>query len=858
MIELLKEIGMYVYRFVTHRILWLFIVTVMLFGIMLVQLFELQIVIAHTFVTPPAPTHHVEIPTPPLRGTIYDRHGRPLAQNTPVFVVKMDPSVQITNQALLELARLFERNGEDYVNSFPISLDPLEFNEAIVTNANQEFRWKDDMQIPNARYATAAESFEYLRQSRLFGIDPELSDEDAVRILNFRCKIFRERMIFIDDYNPTPILFAVDVSQETIAEIAERNTLFTGIFIDIQTQREYPGGRYVSHIIGYIGGITAEDYAANAHLGYTHNDQFGRLGLERSMEHYLRGTPGLQSMEITRGGVRIGEPTIMQEALPGDRIFLTIDLDLQIQGYYMLKSYLTETLVRRLTVQHQRERMLTLQEVFISFVESHNLDVRTVLAAEDGHALPMQRYILQRFPHPTNSREDMEEINGIIIDGIRANRISPAMMLLTLIGTEQITDPDGTVSAQLLSPRQNTARDILVEKIRAWEITPQQVNQDPSTASMVILDSQTGAVLAAVSYPSFDNNRLVNTMDVAYFNHVNFLDRTLPAVPRAFREPLAPGSNFKMITAVAGLEDGVLTQTRRITDRVAFTRAGSPALNCWLGRGHGTIDVRRAIAVSCNYFFAQTSWELGPGEGNRTLERIDTLNTWMKYFGLHQRSGVELLELFDMAGYEGYRIASPGFMRHQILQGNPNARPADYRWTDAQTIRAAIGQSFHTYTTAQMARAMNVFANHGTNYPLHLVSHIDNSQGHTVRRTVPEPFCMGIETSPTTWQAVADGMLMTTQTGRGGTADALFRGFPISVAGKTSTTQQIQGRFNHTAFGAFAPAEDPQITIYVNVPFSASVRHNQLAARITKSMIGVALGLELEAEHALPLNALRP
>ena len=862
MSDLFKDIGKYIYRFVTHRILWLFIVTMVLFGMLLGQLFELQIVIAHTFVRPPATTNEVSIPIPALRGTIYDRHGRPLAVNRLVFVAKIDPSMQraITNEALLELAQLFERNGEQYDDSFPIMLNPFEFSSDI--SSHQLYLWKRDMVIPNRNEATAEESFLFLREYH--NIDPEMSHEDARRILNLRTKLYRERLIFITNYNPVPIRIASDISQETVAAIAEKNTMFAGVYVDIQAMREYPAGKYMSHIIGYIMRITAEDFAANEHLGYTHQDMFGRQGLERSMEHYLRGTPGLQSIEFDNAGRRIGRPVVIQEPQSGDRLFLTIDLELQMEAYNMLKDYLSRALVYRIESRDHREA-LPLPNVFISFVRGHNLDIRAVLYAEEGPAMAMQQYILQRFPDAGTSRDDIEHIHSIIIEGIRSGRISPAMMLRTLIGTGQITDPDGSIAEQLIS-RPQTARDVLVQKIRDWEITPQQINQDPSTGSIVIVDVATGAVLAAVSYPSYDNNRLVNTPDWAYFNHIYNLDPTNPALPRAFREPLAPGSNFKMITAVAALEEGVITPSMRIFDRVTFTRAGTnPPFRCWNSGGHGNINVAGAIAGSCNYFFAEAAWRLGntaSSTDNLTNHRIDRLNVYMMHFGLHESSGVEILELFDQnIGFDGARMASRDFRRFLALQANPAAPAYAQNWNNAETIRTAIGQGLNAYTTAQMTRVMNVFANRGVNYPLHMVGHIENSNGHIVRRIEPMPVCIGLEFSESTWDAVTEGMRLVTEPGAAGTAVGLFRDFPIRIAGKTSTTQQIPTRFHHSAFGAFAPLMDPQISIYVNIPFGAmraGTGYGQISARIARDMIGVALGLELEAEQPTPLNTLRP
>jgi len=859
--DLIKEIGQYIYHFITHRVLWLFIISVALFGMLILQLFELQIVQAHTFLTPPPPTHEVTIPMPALRGTIYDRNGRPLAINRLVFVAKMDPSVQITNDALLELALLFERNNEQYIDEFPISLDPFEF---IDNRTHIQNHWKREMVVPNYRYATAEESFLFLRQRE--NIDPDMSHEDARRILNFRSMIFMQRLIWVSRFDPTPILFAIDISPETVAAIEERNSTFTGMFIDIQAQREYPAGIYMSHIIGYIRQITAEDLETRQHLGYTAQCLYGRQGLERSMEQYLRGTPGLQTIQFNNRGHRIGQPIIMQEPQPGDRLFLTIDLELQMAAYNMLKDYLARVLINRINLRNPRERAVTLQEVFINFVEGHNLDIRTVMEVEDGPAMAMQRYILQRFPNAGTSRSDILHIHSIITDGIRSGRVSPAMMLLTLIGTEQITDPDGTIQQQLIT-RPQTARDVLIQKIEEWEITPQQVNMDPSTGSIVIVDVPTGAVLAAVSYPSYDNNRLVNNMDVEYFHHINSLDPTEPALPRAFRAPQAPGSNFKMITAVAALEAGAIGQNTRIFDSVAFTRAGHPPLHCWhRSGGHGSINVTRAIAVSCNYFFAEAAWRLGntvTTATNSTLQRIETLNTYMMHFGLHERSGVEILELFDQplrypdgSIYEGSRMSTPEFKRFQ----HASAPARDQQWFDGDTVRTAMGQGLNNYTTAQMARVMNVFANRGTNYPLHMVGHAENTHGHTVWRTVPAPVCIGLEFSPSTWEAVAEGMRLVTQPGAGGTAVGLFHGqnFTIPVAGKTSTTEQISTRFPHSAFGAFAPIEDPQISIYVNIPFGSTLAYSQISARIARDMIAVALGQGLEAEGPAPLNTLRP
>lgn len=861
--ELARDAGRLIYKFLSHRILWLLVATVLLFYLLLVQLFRLQIVEATTnpFGSPAPRTGYVSRSLPPLRGTIYDRHGRPLAINTLTYVAKMDPSVRITDEALLDLALLFEANGENYVDSFPIShTRPFEFTIAGTTQAQierREYRWKADMAIPDPANATAEAAWYYLRNHQ-FNIDPELSDADARRIMNLRSMIFEQRFLgWGANYDPTPFVIAYDISPETIAAIAEQRHFFSGVFTDVQTTRVYPAGRYVSHMIGYLRPITAQQLAQNQHLGYTENDLFGRAGLELSMEQFLRGTPGRERFEVNAAGRMISTPIRYVEPIPGDRIFLTIDLELQMAAYYALEDALAQALINRFTLRHHTERPITPEEVFISMVNAHNLNLRAVLEAEpDSLAYPMQRYILTRDPEANIATvENRNHINGMIAEGITNRRISPAMMLLTLIGTGQITDPDGTIETRLIN-QPNTAQAVLIEKIRARELTPQMLNMDPATGSLIITCIHTGAVLAAATYPSYDNNRLVNHFDNDYWLQINTLDPTHPMVNRPFREARAPGSTFKMFTAVAGLENGVIGPNSRIFDRVAFTAAGRPYLRCWHSGGHGNINVAQAIAVSCNFFFADVAFRLG-GNGQSNIE---VFNHYMNLFGLGDPSGVEIGEHpidFRNRGFMGSTLASPEFKRHIVSSRNPFAAAYELNWFDGDTVHASIGQGFVNHTAAQMVRGMATIGNRGTNYELFLVGHTEDPMGNVTSRTTPTATNHGVEVSDATWDVVIEGMRLVTEPGAGGTAVNAWRGAPIRVAGKTGTAQEVSTRFSHSTFGAFAPLHDPQIAIYVNIPFGATAAHTQIATRIAREMVSVALGYGNEPEHPQPHNHLR-
>jgi cell division protein FtsI/penicillin-binding protein 2 len=636
-------------------------------------------------------------------------------------------------------------------------------------------------------------------------------------------------------------------------------------------------------MIGYLRPITAQQLEMHGHRGYTETDLFGRAGLELSMEHHLRGRAGLQTFEVNSAGRRISAPVWDIEPEPGNRIFLTIDLDLQRQAFHILEEYLSTVLIRRLlhtggTAAGRPTDRTTPEEVFISFVRGFNLDYRAVMDAEAGNAAyPLRQYILPRYPEFAGrfDRECMERINGIVIQGIESRRISPAKMLLTLIGTGQITDTDGSIAELLTTPAgvartsastrdANLARDILIQKIEARELTPQMIGLDPSAGSIVVTCIHTGDVLAAVSYPSYDNNRLANDFDNDYFFRINQLDPTHPMINRPFMEAIAPGSTFKMFTAVAGLEEGVIGPNTRIHDGVVHRASGGRghAVRCWHSGGHGSIRVCQAIAVSCNFFFAEVGFRLGNARhaSRTTRDGIDTLNRYMEFFGLNDPTGVEIGEphqVFVNQGYLGNTMASPEFKIHRGRSFNPNAPDHDLRWHDGDTAQVTIGQGYNAYTPAQMARGMAIIANHGRNYPLRLVGHIENYAGVTIHRNTPTPVESDLEISETTWNAVHEGMRLVTEPGVGGTGISAFRNFPVRVAGKTGTAEQTPLRFSHTAFGAFAPLEDPQIAIYVNVPFSATRAFTQTAAHVSRDVIGVALGINAQPERPLELNTLR-
>ena len=331
------------------------------------------------------------------------------------------------------------------------------------------------------------------------------------------------------------------------------------------------------------------------------------------------------------------------------------------------------------------------------------------------------------------------------------------------------------------------------EVIANIELTPQQIALDPSTGAVVITDVNTGAVLALVNYPSYDNNRI---SDYNYYQDL-LNDPSRPLYPIATQGKTAPGSTFKMMSAVAGLEEGIIDEHTHFSCTGHFTKI-SPAVACWIaasGGQHGSIDVVTAIAVSCNSFFNEVGYRMGFDEDGSYNSKLGTnrLAEYASMFGLNSVTGIELTE-------------SPPSLPGNTTTGYPNP------------VTAAMGQEFNSYTPTQIARYIATLANGGTLYELTLIDRIYNSDGSVYE--INEPTITQVnDFSEETIRIVHEGMVEVT-TGSRGTARSFYSDFPIVVAGKTGSAQENKARASHAVFGSFAPANEPEIAIAVVIPYS--------------------------------------
>lgn len=322
-------------------------------------------------------------------------------------------------------------------------------------------------------------------------------------------------------------------------------------------------------------------------------------------------------------------------------------------------------------------------------------------------------------------------------------------------------------------------------KIRNLDITPAQLALDPCSASVVVTDVKTGKVLAMVTYPGYETNLYANKIDYNYYKKVQE-DLSEPAIHRATKQSTAPGSTFKMITAVAALEEGVLGQTETVYDKVAFDKVDKAhPPKCWSSHGHGAVDITEALEVSCNYFFYEMGWRLGLDSTgiSRAQTGLEKIADYASLFGFNTKSGIEVEE------------AVP-------------------RLSDKDNVRSAIGQGTNNYTPVQISRYVTALAASGTLYDLTLIDRIADKDKITDNIAIKANI-EGVKTS--TWKLVQEGMY---KVGNGSKSSIsyVFKDFPYEVAGKTGTAQESKSRGNHALFVSYAPYKNPEISVTVVIP----------------------------------------
>ena len=413
-------------------------------------------------------------------------------------------------------------------------------------------------------------------------------------------------------------------------------------------------------------------------------------------------------------------------------------------------------------------------------------------------------------------------------------------------GVKQIDmNVDGTITDEYVSEEAVSGSDIILtidSKLQAVteEALKNNINKianmgfsaDAGTA--VVLNIKTGEVLAMASYPDYNPSAFVNGIDTNTWNYYINGD-TKPLENKAISAMYSPGSTYKMVTALAGLETGAITTKEKIRDTGVYRKYNS-SWKCWNTSGHGYLNVSEAIQHSCNYFFYEVGDRIG----------IDTLSKYSYYLGLGHKTGIELKG--EISG---------------VLASNQIADQENRVWNPGETISAAIGQSYNTFTPLQMARYVAMIANRGKKLDVTIVKSIVRPDGSEVPRDEYENYVndkLGLtpdNTEEMTFKeeninAILEGMRGVTSES-GGTAYSTFRNFNIEVGGKTGSAQTgIEGKTN-AWFVGFAPFDDPEIAIVV---FVRNGEHGSYTAEVARDIIAQYFGMNtnqiMEDTNAIP------
>lgn len=383
-----------------------------------------------------------------------------------------------------------------------------------------------------------------------------------------------------------------------------------------------------------------------------------------------------------------------------------------------------------------------------------------------------------------DSEEIYEAITEYLIDYLKTDTGFSKLLYKYLLMNDQITGQEiclvlyeqGVLSKEddcyeKLASGSMSAYDFMINKISNLEIEPAQLALAPCSASAVVTDAKTGKVLACVSYPGYDNNKLSNNMDTDYYAKLS-LDDSSPFFNKATQQTTAPGSTLKLLSTVTGMMEGLIDDSTYIECTGEFDLV-SPSIFCWNKQGHGSLDVTEAIEQSCNYFFNMVGYLAGKNDDGEFSENLSLskLQQYASEFCLDQKTGIEISE------------ASPHV-------------------SDTNAVPSYIGQGNHLFSTSQLARYATTLATSGTVYNLSLLDKVTDSQGQTVEEYDTSIANQMTDVSDNIWDDVHQGMRQVVET------HEQFNGLGVTLSGKTGTAEVDIYHPNHGLFIGYTTSSD--------------------------------------------------
>ena len=461
----------------------------------------------------------------------------------------------------------------------------------------------------------------------------------------------------------------------------------------------------------------------------------------------------------------------------------------EVQEYL---TYICDTVLRDTLGVISKDAVDTSDPTYLAWTEEESISLREYLNYAAGQnwidisvISPKEEYL--------DSAEIYQAMSSYIVDYLKTDLGFSKLLYKYLLMNDQISGQDlclvlyeqGVLSKEdeaysRLASGELNSYDFMINKIANLEIEPAQLALKPCSASAVVTDVNTGKVLACVSYPGYDNNRLSNEMDTDYYTRLS-LDLSSPFFNKATQQTTAPGSTLKLLSAVTGMMENLIDDGTYIECTGKFDLV-NPPINCWNKSGHGSLEIRGAIEQSCNYYFNMIGFEAGKNEKDEFSENL-SLSKLQKYaeeFGLDENTGIE------------------------ISEATPHV-------SDSKAVPSYIGQGNHLYTTSQLARYATALATSGIVYDLSLLDKVTDSQGQTQKTYEPVVKSEMTDVPSYVWEDIHDGMRRVVQT------HEQFNGLGVALSGKTGTAEIDYRQPNHGLFIGYAPSDQPQYAVAVRI-----------------------------------------
>lgn len=461
----------------------------------------------------------------------------------------------------------------------------------------------------------------------------------------------------------------------------------------------------------------------------------------------------------------------------------------EVQEYL---TYICDTVLRDTLGVISKDAVNTSDPTYLAWTEEESISLREYLNYAAGQnwidisvISPKEEYL--------DSAEIYQAMTSYIVDYLKTDLGFSKLLYKYLLMNDQISGQDlclvlyeqGVLSKEdeaysRLASGELNSYDFMINKIANLEIEPAQLALKPCSASAVVTDVNTGKVVACVSYPGYDNNRLSNEMDTDYYTKLS-LDLSSPFFNKATQQTTAPGSTLKLLSAVTGMMENLVDDGTYIECTGKFDLV-NPPINCWNKNGHGSLEIRGAIEQSCNYYFNMIGFEAGKNEKDEFSENL-SLSKLQKYaeeFGLDENTGIE------------------------ISEATPHV-------SDSKAVPSYIGQGNHLYTTSQLARYATALATSGIVYDLSLLDKVTDSQGQTQKTYEPVVKSEMTDVPSYVWEDIHDGMRRVVQT------HEQFNGLGVALSGKTGTAEIDYRQPNHGLFIGYAPSDQPQYAVAVRI-----------------------------------------